>query len=121
MALVPVFNSRNINGTWTSPTLKIPDSFNREFALRFNLSSSHYLNTTKSFDCRIDISSNGTDWEYLGGFGFKGGNWPDKDGNLTTPKPEMGFGNAPFLKGKYIRVRIITNSIINMGAEIEVA
>jgi hypothetical protein len=117
-----VLNARNINGSYTSPSVQLPRAITGRVLVMVTMTDAVFYDNTKVID-HFDVyeSDDGTNWRMLMGFGgWRGGTYTDpKTGQTETTRPGIGSHNLNLPEGKYVQLRISTPSTIRIGATLE--
>ncbi len=113
-----IVNPRNVNGTYTSPSIHVPTNMSGTFRLQSQILASDFTDPTKKLDCDIQISDTGTagTWKPFMGFGWVGGARLDMHGQPDLESPGLVIEDCSLLSNKYVRCVIKTNSRVNIGA-----
>jgi hypothetical protein len=117
--LIRTIKSRNINGSYTSPSIKCPVLLNKKIYLTTILTDNQFTNPLKSMEFKIEVSDDGINWKFKCGFGWTGGVRYKEEGLPDTNRPGIVFSPTNSFSDKYIRVKIDTPSVLNVGLTIE--
>jgi hypothetical protein len=115
---IRVVNPRNINGAYTSPSFRLPNKIKLPIKFLVELTDAQFANAAKTLDFRVEVSPDNLVWRSLCSFTWVGGPKEFK-GQPDYNRPGVVLTDYPSLSDKYVRIKAITTSILNIGLRIE--
>jgi len=104
-------------GEYTSPAWLVPGNLAGTVVITFVMPLSELQNTANRLDCHYEVSGDGITWADGGGFGWDGGNYTNRQGEIVKG-PGIGI-KAAEVAGKYVRFKINLNRPIVIGVDID--
>lgn len=104
-------------GEYVSPAWKVPDGLKGNITVTFTMPLTDLQNTANRLDCHYEISDDGEKWRMGGGFGWEGGNYTSRTGQIL--KGPGVFFEAAEIAGKWVRFRINANRPMQIGVDLD--